>query len=168
MDNYIEHIVKAKPSTGALLARSAGTALIIVGIYMVFFVSIFFGLFPIIVGIIISIVAKRRVNYEYEYEITNCDFCIDRIRNKSSRKHVFDFTEDQIKRMMLYDNPKFKNELDVGRYTVKDFTSGDRENHEMWYGMIVDRGKNKFAVIVETDDRTKEYIEQYFKKKLEK
>jgi hypothetical protein len=154
---------------GAIFARSVGMALMVVGVFSaVFFNFVIIGLIPFIPGLIISLVSKSRVNFEYEYEITNCDFCIDRIRNKSSRKHVFDFTEDQIKRMMLYDNPKFKNELDVGRYTVKDFTSGDKGKHEMWYGMIVDKGKNKFAVIVETDDRTKEYIEQYFKKKIEK
>jgi hypothetical protein len=169
MDNYIEHIVETRQSMGAIFARSVGTALMVVGVFAaLFFNLIIIGLLPFILGLVISLIAKSRTNYEFEYEITNGDFSIDKILNKSSRKHIIDFSEDQIKRIMLYDNPKFQNELDLGKISVKNFTSGDKGKHEGWYGMIVDKGKNQFAVIVETDDRTKEYIEQYFKKKLEK
>jgi hypothetical protein len=167
MDNYIEHIVKARRNQGAILVRSIGTALAVVGLYMILFIFQIIGFIPLIVGIVMAVLAKSRVNYEYEYEITNGDFSIDKILNKSSRKHIIAFTEDQIKRIMLYDNPKFQNELDRG-CTVKNFTSGYNDKHEMWYGIMVDQGKSQFAVIIETDDRTKEYIEQYFKKRLER
>ena len=93
---------------------------------------------------------KNCLNLEYEYEITNGDVSIDKIINKASRKHVLDFSEGDIQRILTYKSAKFQNELEINKkMSVEDMTSGDEENSDNWYAFIVNDKKNTVAVVLE-------------------
>lgn len=170
MDNYIEQIVKTTPETRNYVEFSCSIIMAIFGIVL-------FLLMPLsIVGIVIFAggayliyFTGKRKNLEYEYEITNGDVSIDRIFDKSSRRNAISFAENEIDRILLFNSDKFQNELDINKKMyVYDFTSRNEEMKDDWYVFMISAKKESAAVVVELNEKSKEHVESYFKKRIER
>jgi hypothetical protein len=169
MDNYIEQIVESKPGGLEYIKVIGSGILTAAGLFVFLLISPGIGLLVFALGIFLVHLSKNASKYEYEYEITNGDFSIDKIINKASRKHMLNFDESDIQRVLTYESAKFQNELDVNsKLVVKDFTSGNEKNKADWYAFIVNSKKDTMAVVIELDGRGREYIENYFKKRIER
>lgn len=170
MDNYVEQIVEGKPN-GASYAKVvvAGIITAIGAVITLMTIYIGWGLLLVCAGGYLIYYTKNCLNLEYEYEITNGDVSIDKIINKASRKHVLDFSEGDIQRILTYKSAKFQNELEINKkMSVEDMTSGDEENSDNWYAFIVNDKKNTVAVVLELKDKSKNHVEEYFKRRIER
>jgi hypothetical protein len=168
MDNYTEQILQAKPTFKSMLAFAASVCLTVFGVILIMFTSGGIGIMVIVVGAVLIVFTRGRQSIEYEYLIVNGDCDIACIYNKSSRKTKFSFTEGDVLRILPYDSDKCQNELQVNHeLTVKNFTSGDKENSGSWYAFFVTGKGGTTAVILELNQRSLEQIRQNYKSKFE-
>ena len=169
MDNYTEQILPIKPTLKDFAFFSGSITLAIIGLALMLFMNIGIGFLLLIFGCVAAYFTKKGLDYEYEYIFTNGDFEVAKIIAKSSRKNVCEVDEEDIQRILQYNSDKFQNELDINaKMSVKDYTSKLSDNSENWYAFMI-KGKNKdTAVILELNEKNKEYINRIFKNKIEK
>ncbi len=169
MDNYTEQLVASKPGIKEKLIFTGAILLTAFGVFSVLFINFSTGAILIILGGIAIYFAKNNMDFEYEYIFTNGDFEVARIVAKSNRKNVCEIHEGDIKRILPYDSEKFQNELDINAdMTVRDFSSGDKEKTSDCFAFIKNNNGKDMAVILELNDKNKEYIKSIYKNKLEK
>ena len=163
-DSYVEQIVASKPKGAQFVPVAITFFLFAVGAFVLLFIWPALGLLIMVGGGIMAAVAFPGMHIEYEYIFTNGDLDIAMIKNKASRKDCFRVAADDVVRLLKYTDPKFQNELDVGkRLTFKYFTSLDNANEETWYAIIT---KDNKAAILELNEKTEAYVKQVYKKVL--
>lgn len=167
MDSYTEQIVESRNDGGGAKIKNVGIAVIVVAILLAM-ISLTLGLLFLCIGMVLVIFGSSTQGIEYEYLFVNGDLEVSVIKNKASRKVVFEMQEGDVQKVWLYDLPKAKNELEVNnKLTIKDYTSGRKDNSDRWY-IFFTNGKNVTnAVILELDDKNIEHVSNAFKKKLE-
>ena len=169
MDNYTEQIVTAKPGFNQYLMLFASVTLAAIGVFFVLFINFSTGILILVVGGFAVYFAKTNLSFEYEYIFTNADFEVAKIIAKSKRKNVCEVSDGDIKRILPYYSEKFQNELDVNAdLEVKDFSSGEEVGKSDCYVFIKNEKGKDVAVILEFNDKNKEYIKTVYKNKIEK
>lgn len=168
MDNYTEQIVECRADSGGYKMKKTGINIIVVSVLLSLFGFIFLGIMLLGVGLALAIFGSNVQGLEYEYLFVNGDLEVSAIKNKASRKVVYEMQEGEVQKIWLYDLPKAKNELEVNnRLTVKNYTSGRKDMSDRWY-IFFTNGKNTTnAVILELDDNNIVHINNVFKKKIE-
>ena len=164
MDRYNEKIIKGKPSAGKYIGVAVSIVVTVLGAILTIFVP--FGIFILMVGILLIILTKNSINFEYEYIIVNGDIEVAKIIAKKKRKTVMEINlEDIVYMDKAYSN---KVEHDVKSKTalsVHDYTSQNKENQENFYAIYaVDNGKETMAIF-EFDDKCLEHMKLYLREK---
>lgn len=168
MDNYVEQIVVTKADSESHVKIIGSYLVAAVGVMLLLLYSPTVGILLSAAGFFLIYITKDQKNLEYEYEITNGDFSIDKIINKASRKHVFEFAEGDIQRILMFENPKFQNEIEVNKdMIIKDLTSCNEDNKCDWYVFMINKDRKTVAVVLELNDKSKNHVNSYFKKKVE-
>ncbi len=166
MDNYIEQIVKKNPDAKQRLMFVGAVFVTALGIASMLFYDMSVGVMVVAAGCFLIYFAKNAQNMEYEYVFVNADCDIARISNKQNRKEVFSMKGGDVQKVLQYNSQQFQNELEAnGSLTIKDFTSGDKAKQDDWYMFITNANGKTVAVGLELDDKTKTYVETYYKNK---
>ena len=168
MDNYTEQLIVSRPGMKEKLLLAGAITLAALGVFFVIFINFSTGAMLLILGGIAIYFAKNNMSFEYEYIFTNGDFEIARIVAKSTRKNVCEIHEGDIKRILPYNSDKFQNELDINAdMTVKDYSSADEDKREDCFAFIKNDNGKDLAVILELNDKNKDYIKSIYKNKIE-
>lgn len=168
MDNYVEQIVQTKADSEAYVKIIGSYLVLAAGVVLLLLYSIPIGSLVFAAGLCLVYVTKDQRKLEYEYEITNGDFSIDKIINKSYRKNVMEFTEGDIQRILSYENPKFQNEMEVNKdMIIKDLTSCNEDNKADWFVFMINKDKRTVAAVLELNEKSRNHVCSYFKKKVE-
>lgn len=168
-DVFKEQLVKKKGNSKDLLAKSG---IVLAGVILIFvfgFIPIIgeLGLYPILFALVIWIefLILRRFNIEFEYVFTNGELDIDKIYNRSKRKHAISVDVKNINIMVNMKLPNAKNEL--GEYTkTLDFSSG--EVNENTYAAIFDDNGVKTKLVFEPNETLFDAIRTYIPRKIKK
>lgn len=168
MDNYVEQIVDKLPSVKQKLALFGAIFVTAIGVTMIFFYSFSIGVAVIAVGAFLIYLAKMYQAMEYEYLFVNGDCDIAAIINKSNRKNTYSFKAGDVTRVLPYNSLKFQNELEVNaELSVKDLSSGKRDNRGKCYAFLVNVKGGTLAVVLELNEKTIEHVESFYKNKIE-
>lgn len=168
MDSYTEQIVERRAGNGGEKYSKAGVNVVVIAVLLMLFISIYLGFALLGVGIALLFVGKGNRGIEYEYLFVNGDFEVSVIKDKTSRKVAFEMKESEVTKIWPYDLPKAKNELEVNKkLTIKDYTSGKKDDTSNWYIFFVNGNNTTNAVILELDEKNVEHVKTYYKKKLE-
>ena len=166
MDNYIEQIIEKKPDIKQRLLFLASVLLTVFGVSIMIFWNMGLGAIVTAVGGFLIYVAKNQQSQEYEYVFVNCDCDITRITNKQNRKEIFSLKGGDVQKVISYNSQEFDNEQQAHpNLVIKDFTSGDKSKQNDWHVFIVNNMGKTLAVGLELNDKTKEYVETYYKNK---
>ena len=168
LDRYTEQIIQKKPDIKQKTLLAVMVAIICVGVYLMMFISFSKGIAVIAVGAFLTYLVKQTFNAEYEYLFVNGDCDISRIINKSSRKDIYSFKESDVTRVMSYNSDKCQNEFEVNaNLTIKDFSSGIKDNSDNWYVFLANINSGTAAIILELNEKSLEHIAECYKKKLD-
>lgn len=166
MDNYIEQIVKKNPDAKQRLLIVGAIFVTMLGVAAMLVYDMSVGIMVAAGGGFLIYFAKNQQSQEYEYVFVNADCDIARISNKQNRKEIFSIKGGDVQKVMLYNSQQFENELQAnGNLVIKDFTSGDKNMQDDWYMFITNDNGKTVAVGLELNDRTKAYVETYYKNK---
>ena len=167
MDNYIEQIIKKKPDIKQRLLYVASVLLTIFGVAIMIVWNMGLGAMVTAIGGFLIYVTKNQQSQEYEYVFVNSDCDIARIINKQNRKEIFSLKGGDVQKVVAYNSQEFDNEQQAHpNLVIKDFTSGDKSKQDDWYVFIMNNMGKTTAVGLELDDKTKTYVETYYKNKL--
>lgn len=167
MDNYIEQIIKKKQDAKQRLLVIGAILIIIFGVAGMLVYDMSVGIMVAAAGGFLMYFAKNAQNLEYEYVFVNTDCDIARISNKQNRKEVFSIKGGDVQKVILYNSQQFDNEQQSQpNLVIKDYTSRDSSKQDSWYVFIVNNNGKTVAVGLELDDKTKTYVETYYKNKL--
>lgn len=168
LDRYTEQIILKKPDIKQKALLAVMIAVICAGMYLMMFISFSKGIAVIAVGAFFTYLVKQSFNAEYEYLFVNGDCDISRIINKSSRKDIYSFKESDVTRVMPYNSDKCQNEFEVNaNLTVKDFSSGIKDNSDNWYVFLANIKSGTAAIILELNEKSLEHIAECYKKKMD-
>jgi len=168
VDHYVEQIVKKKPSFKQRMMIVGTVFLLLLGIPMFLFIHVTLGFTIIAVGAVLIGFAKNAQFVEYEYLFINGDCDIAKITNKASRKKMYGFPSDDVKRVLPYNSDKFQNELQVNsNVSTKLFTSGLDENRDSWYAFMVDGNGKKANIVLELNEKSLDHVKSFYKKQIE-
>ncbi len=166
MDNYIEQIVKKNPDAKQRLFLVGAILVTMLGVAAMLFYDMSVGLMLAVGGGFLIFFAKNAQSMEYEYVFVNADCDIARISNKQNRKEVFSIKGGDVQKVLKYDSQQYNNELEAnGSLVIKDFTSGDVSKQDDWYMFFTNDNGKTIAVGLELNDKTKTYVETYYKNK---
>ncbi len=169
MDNYTEQILYSKPPKSNKVKLGIIMFLMFIGSFTFIAINIFWGMVILIITAMLFVKTLKNQLCEYEYLFVNGDCDIARITNRTKRKEMYSFAAANVVRVLPYNLPKAKNELEVNtKLSIKDFTSGKKDRSDRWYIFFVKQFKVEDAIIMELDDNNIEHINSYYKKKLEK
>lgn len=120
----------------------------------------------VVIIIVVELYLLRRFNIEYEYTFTNGDLDIDKIINKSKRKHVLTISVNDILVMVPVNNSDYAKEVED--YTkLYDFSSGTVK--ENTYAAIIRSGTDgKIKFIIEPNEKMFKAIRSYIPRKIRK
>ncbi len=165
MDSFTEQIIKAKPTGKQTLAFVGAILLTVVGVFCLLFVSGSIGIAVIVVGAFLIYYFKMNQNIEYEYSFLNCDCDVDVIINKTNRKQVYELSGSDVSAVLMYNSDKFQNELEINaKLTVKNLTSGNKDNSDNWYVFMVNSGNGTTGVVLELNDKSLEHVKAAYNK----
>ncbi len=166
MDNYIEQIVKKNPDAKQRLFLIGAIFVTMLGVAAMLFYDMSVGLMLAAGGGFLIYFAKNAQSMEYEYVFVNADCDIARISNKQNRKEIFAIKGGDVQKVLKYDSQQYNNELQAnGSLIIKDFTSGDKTKQDDWYMFFTNDNGKTIAVGLELNDKTKTYVETYYKNK---
>ncbi len=166
MDNYIEQIVKKNPDAKQRLLFVGAVFVTMLGVAAMLFYDMSVGLMLAAGGGFLIYFAKNAQSMEYEYVFVNADCDIARISNKQNRKEIFSIKGGDVQKVLQYNSQQFSNEQEANpSLVIKDFTSGDKNKENDWYMFITNDNGKTVAVGLELDERTKTYVETYYKNK---
>lgn len=164
MDNYTEQIVNKTVGTKEKLMFFGAIMLTVLGVVVLLF-DVASGALVIAVGGYFIYVAKGFQSIEYEYVFVNSDCDIARISNQQNRKEIYSFKGGDVQKVLKYTSQEYSNELEAkGNFIIKDYTSGDESKKEDWYMFFIN-SNNTIVVALELQDKTKIYVETYFRNK---
>ncbi|MBN2221630.1 MAG: hypothetical protein JW708_05425 [Vallitaleaceae bacterium] len=168
-DVFKEQLVKKKGNSKDLLAKSG---LVLAGVVLIFalgFIPVIgeLGLYPILFAVIIwlEFIFLRRFNVEFEYVFTNGELDIDKIYNRSKRKHALSV---DVKSFTVMVNMKMNNAKgEMGDFSkTLDFSSG--EVNENTYAAIFEDNGIKTRLIFEPNETLFDAIRTYIPRKIKK
>ena len=166
MDNYTEQIVKKNPDAKQRMLLVGAVLVTMFGVAAMLCYDMSVGIMVLAAGCFLIYFAKNQQSQEYEYVFVNADCDIARISNKQNRKEVFSIKGGDVQKVLLYNSQQFQNELEAhGALVIKDFTSGDKSKQDDWYMFITNSNGKTVAVGLELDDKTKTYVDVYYKNK---
>lgn len=166
MDNYIEQIIKKNPDAKQRLYFVGAVFVTMLGVAAMLFYDMSVGIMVAAAGAFLIYFAKNAQSMEYEYVFVNADCDIARISNKQNRKEMFSIKGGDVQKVLLYNSQQFQNELEAnGNLIIKDFTSGDKTKQDDWYMFMTNDNGKTVAVGLELNDKTKTYVETYYKNK---
>lgn len=166
MDNYIEQIVKKNPDAKQRLWLVGAILVTMLGVAAILCYDMSVGLMLAAGGGFLIYFAKNAQSMEYEYVFVNADCDIARISNKQNRKEVYSLKGGDVQKVLQYNSQQFDNEREANaNLIIKDFTSGDKTKENDWYMFITNDNGKTVAVGLELDERTKTYVETYYKNK---
>ncbi|MBR3833755.1 MAG: hypothetical protein IKJ73_05530 [Lachnospiraceae bacterium] len=166
MDNYIEQIIKKNPDAKQRLYFVGAVFVTMLGVAAMLFYDMSVGIMVLAAGAFLIYFAKNAQSMEYEYVFVNADCDIARISNKQNRKEMFSIKGGDVQKVLLYNSQQFQNELEAnGNLIIKDFTSGDKTKQDDWYMFMTNDNGKTVAVGLELNDKTKTYVETYYKNK---
>lgn len=105
LDGIVECLVERRKTKRVYLIRFLAflidSILIAVSLFILLYMTAFSAIIFIfaIIGIVLTWLAIRNTNVEYEYSFFEGEFTVDRILNKSSRKRVKKFSFDKLELM---------------------------------------------------------------------
>ena len=160
MDIFFEQIIKKKKT----LTDLAALAVIYLGGLpigaLIFFLIIKympnFFLFGIMLAVLVfygAIKLGTFFNIEYEYSVTNGAFDIDKIINKSSRKHLISTTVDSFETFSRYDEKKLSGKT----FDQKIFAVAD-EQGELYCATLRHPKMGRVLVVFQPDERILEMV----------
>ncbi len=164
MDRYNEKIIKGKPGIGKYILFAVSIAVTVLGAIFTIFTP--FGIFILMLGILLVVLTKNSINFEYEYIIVNGDIEVAKIIAKKKRKTVLEINVGDI----VYMDKAFTNkvEQDVKNkagITVNDYTSQNKENKDNFYAIYSVENKKDKMTIFEFDDKCVEHMKLYLREK---
>lgn len=166
-DNYTEQIVSAKPTVIQYLLFVGTILLDVVGVFATL-VAAGFGFILLCAAGFLTYLASRSMKYEYEYIFTNGECEVAKIINKESRKNIYEFSANDVQRVLRFKSDKFQNEMQVNRQlSVKKFVSNIVEKQDNWYAFLTKQEDKTVAVVLELSDDNAEQIKNYYKHKTE-
>lgn len=148
-DYFKEQIIKKNGSTtgNALIYALAGLGGFLALISLVFIPIVgFIVATGIIIGMYCLVISK---NKEFEYIVTNYDFDIDVITNRSKRKRAFSLDIRTIKYMAYDSNKSAENEFRNAK-KVLDFSSGTLDESTM--NILVDKDGVETKIIIQPNE----------------
>lgn len=166
-DMFNEQLVERKPNRSDVIKK---IGIILLGIILLVLVLGIPALesfqLPVIVVVIFAIVFFiRRMNIEYEYVFTNGELDVDKIINKSKRKHIVSIHVTKFMVMVPAGNKDFAKEVET--YSkLYDFSSGTIK--ENTYAAIYEAGGNRVKIIFEPNDKMFAAIRSYIPRKIKK
>ncbi len=167
MDNYIEQIIKKNPDVKQRLLFVTAVLLTVFGVATMLILNMGLGAIVTAAGGFYLYFAKNQQSQEYEYVFVNTDCDIARIINKQNRKEVFSLKGGDVQKVIAYNSKEFDNEQQAHpNIIIKDFTSGDKSKQDDWYVFITNNMGKTTAVGLELNEKTKVYVETYYKNKL--
>ena len=167
MDKYTEQIIVKKPDGMDRLKIALCILVIIVGVLSILFYDFGIGVAIVAVGGFLCYWANTYLKSEYEYLFINGDCDVARIINQSSRKDVYSFKESDVTRVLPYNSDKFQNEIEINdKLSLKNLTSGNKDNTDSWYAFLTNSGKETVAVILELNEKNIEHVNDCYKNKL--
>ncbi len=167
MDNYTEQIINKKPDAKQRLMLVIAIMVTGLGVTAMLFFNMGIGAIVTAAGGFFIYYAKTQQSQEYEYVFINSDCDIARISNKQNRKEIFSIKGGDVQKVILYNSQQFDNEQQAhSNLVIKDFTSGDKTREEDWYVFIINNGGKTLAVGLELNEKTKAYVENVYKNKV--
>ncbi|MBQ9233878.1 MAG: hypothetical protein IJ167_07575 [Lachnospiraceae bacterium] len=168
MDNYTEQLISVKPRLKQLMPLFVAIMITSFGVMIAVFINFSTGAMLVIIGGIAIHFTKNNMLLEYEYIFTNGDFEVARILAKSTRKNICEINEEDLKRILPYNSDKFQNELDINsKMKVKDYSSGEKNERKDCFAFIKNDNGRDLAIILELNDKNKDYIKSVYKNKIE-
>ena len=151
-DVFNEQLVSRKSNQKDLIQKigigAAGALIIFVAMSIPLLQSF---LLPIVAVVAVGVVFLfRRYNIEFEYVFTNGDLDVDRIINKSRRKHALSVNVRSFETMVPVNKKEYENE--VSRFTkLYDFSSGVVS--DTTYAVIFEQDKQRVKMIFEPNEQ---------------
>ncbi len=165
-DGYAEHIVKTKSNPVHTFLFVMGIIFAAIGIIFSLFATL--GLIVFVIGGLVAIISKPKMDCEFEYTMVNEDVEIARIFSKSTRKSAYQFGGGDVKLVAKLDSIYLDNERQAskGAMTVRDFTSKNPENVDKVYAFVVNTKKGTDEVLLELNEKTLEHVKMFYKGKI--
>lgn len=165
-DDYAELSVSGKKKLG-LFNYFLAFLFITVGFLVVMFVyaviprefsilaTFVFALY-LCAGIPFCLAIVRSSDVEYDYLYIENDLEIDKVINKSRRKHVLTLHLAHAKRIAPEGSPSLGGYEGRGTLTVKDYTSGDES--KLRYVVIMEKDEKPVKILIEPDTHMKDLM----------
>lgn len=147
-DSYAECLVARKKPAGA----SAIQVLLMAGILVAAGSILYIGLFGFLLCLLMCFLTRRvwgDLHLEYEYLFVDHRFSVDRIYNKSRRKHAAEYALEEIE-IIGPENSEKLREWDGRVKKVEDYTSG--QSGKLRYALIHQTGGICKKVLFEPDE----------------
>lgn len=160
-DQYTEQLVKGKPGSGEIGKVVIAALVITAGLVTTMITG--WGLFLLAGGITLLVFAVRSMKFEYEYIIVNGDIDLTKIIAMTKRKPLRSISSEVITAMDSADSPKAKNDMEVGEYTVYDYTDGT-ENSPVYAIYTTDKGKKEMHLL-QLSEKSLRLMKQVLKKR---
>lgn len=160
-DIFIEKLVKRKPTASIIIVK-----ILVAFAALVICVSVFFSPLGGIAGPIIwaaviwfAWILIRRLNYEFEYSLTNGDLDIDAIIGLKKRVHMLSLHSYEIEFMAPFNSQYAERYPDKEMKTIYDVASS-KDSPDRWF-LIFRKDGDRCKLIFEPNKRMIEGIHQY-------
>lgn len=162
-ESYSEDLIRVRRGTVTVL-RLIYAIMLLSGGLSVIWVSIM--LMPLLVFMwLCAFWMLKPQSMEYEYTFTTGTLEIDKIVNKSKRKHVMTIDFKAVQAVAPYNSEEIKNaKQNEAKAKVKNFTS-QREDARV-YSMLVNKSGSFMEILIEPSDKTLELMKQYGHRKV--
>ena len=144
-DFYTEQLIKKQKGKRETLMLMGLIALLMLGIMALLISAV--GIVVMIIAVVAGVIVFRQMNLEYEYLFVNGDFDVDKIMNKSRRKHLFSMNVNDLEILAPEGAAELKNYKTAA---TLDFTSGRKDVRR--YGMVIAERGQKTMIIFEPND----------------
>lgn len=164
MDNFGEHLIKIRKNSKAM-GTLAAVWVMLLGVA---FASYFIPALPLLFNFIITAVAvfggvhfTRMLNIEYEYMVTNGEFDVDIITNRSNRKRILSFHCKDIDRIEVYD--KGNSMYEKGEYDKKNVYC-NANDEDVYCVSFKHKSIGKVCLVMQLPENIREAMEPYMNK----
>lgn len=164
MDKYNERLVKGKPDAKDLALVIASALVVLVGIYLIIFVTFSFGVLVLALGVFCVGSTFGNLSVEYEYTLTNGDIDIAKIIAMKKRKTIGSIKLGDILCMDKADSNKVTHDIQEGADTIlRNYTQNDPE--ASYYAIYTGENNKKIISIFDFDEKCVEHMKFYLKTK---
>lgn len=156
MDIFVEQLIQKKhgPKDYAIIAAT------VIGAIIIFFLSLRVPLFTFIILLAVCFAVYYLItsrNLEFEYSVTNGSITIDKIINRSRRKHVLTADAREIEEI-----GKFRPEIIQEKTSFKPyFVSENDSGKDAWYFCAHTAKNGNVLVVFSPESKTMEAIKPF-------